>query len=194
MNTLHEATKLAAILHAEQFDKGGAPYIAHPMYVMSQMETAEEKVVAVLHDAFEDNPHLNMWNELCHLRNFPRHIVAAIDAITKRPREDLIAYWTRVKANPLALKVKLVDIAHNSSDDRLFVLTRDEQIYLKNKYAKALAFLSDSPIVAAHKALGRDLDKPLTPLQEEAIKAMVATTVTNLCSQTNKNSKSSMRY
>ena len=41
--------------HAGQLDKAGKPYILHPLTMMAQMDTAESKIVAVLHDAIEDS-------------------------------------------------------------------------------------------------------------------------------------------
>lgn len=127
----------AVEFHKGQVDKGGLPYILHPLAVMGTVEGFEPKMVAVLHDAVEDTD--------CSLRmlriDFPDSIVDAVDAISKREGEKLEAYWTRVKANPLALLVKRADIAHNTSPARLACLPYDQQEYLSNKYAKALDFL-----------------------------------------------------
>ena len=55
MNELLEsAIKLAQKYHEGQFDKGGSPYIEHPLRVMKGTESIEEKIVAVLHDVLED--------------------------------------------------------------------------------------------------------------------------------------------
>ena len=51
---LERATKLARKYHKGQFDKGGNPYIEHPLRVMVDVESIEEKVLAVLHDVLED--------------------------------------------------------------------------------------------------------------------------------------------
>ena len=56
MSTLERAIQIAAEAHAGQVDKGGAPYILHPLRVMLTMATEEERIVAVLHDAVEDCP------------------------------------------------------------------------------------------------------------------------------------------
>lgn len=37
-----------------QVDKGGAPYILHPIRVMLACEGEKEKIVALLHDTLED--------------------------------------------------------------------------------------------------------------------------------------------
>ena len=51
---LNKAIKLAEKYHEGQVDKGGKPYIGHPLRVMEGVETLEEKVLAVLHDVLED--------------------------------------------------------------------------------------------------------------------------------------------
>ncbi len=65
---------------AEQVDKGGKPYIGHPLRVMNAVETVEEKIVGVLHDAVEDS---DLTLEDLRVAGFSDVIVEAIDAITK---------------------------------------------------------------------------------------------------------------
>ena len=43
------AIKLAEDAHKEALDKGGSPYIGHPLRVMNSMDTIDEKIVGVLH-------------------------------------------------------------------------------------------------------------------------------------------------
>ena len=94
--------------------------------------------VALLHDTVEDT-----WVTLDYLRyDFAERIINAVDAITKRKGERYIEYLKRVKANPLALRVKLADIAHNTSPKRMEVLKDGERKYLTEKYEQALAFLN----------------------------------------------------
>ena len=54
MSTLEKAIELAARHHAGQLDKGGMPYILHPLAVMMAVDDQRAKIVAVLHDALED--------------------------------------------------------------------------------------------------------------------------------------------
>ena len=51
---LEKAIKIAAEAHTGQVDKGGNPYILHPLRVMLSLETEEERIVGVLHDVVED--------------------------------------------------------------------------------------------------------------------------------------------
>jgi len=51
---LEKAIKIAVEAHTGQLDKGGNPYILHPLRVMLSLNTEEERVVGVLHDVVED--------------------------------------------------------------------------------------------------------------------------------------------
>ena len=51
---LEKALILAAKALTGQVDKGGAPYILHPIRVMLACEGEKEKIVALLHDTLED--------------------------------------------------------------------------------------------------------------------------------------------
>jgi (p)ppGpp synthase/HD superfamily hydrolase len=135
---LEQAIEIALSAHRGQIDKGGMLYILHPLYVMSCVDEIDTKIVAVLHDVVEDtNITLEYLSE-----HFSKTIVDAIGAITHRKGESNKEYWKRVKANPLALQVKLADIAHNSSEKRLAALSKEEQEYLRGKYKAAIEFLT----------------------------------------------------
>lgn len=130
---------MAVQAHDNDLDKGGMPYILHPLHVMDCVEDIDAKIVAVLHDTIEDT---HQTLEGLRVAGFSDTIIDAVDAITKRKLEKKEAYWARVKANPLALQVKIADIAHNLSPKRLAVLSEDERNYLRSKYAKAIKFLT----------------------------------------------------
>jgi GTP diphosphokinase / guanosine-3',5'-bis(diphosphate) 3'-diphosphatase len=110
------AIALAKKSHQNQFDKAGKPYINHPIRVMNSVESYEEKIVAILHDAIEDSD-LTL-TDLVELE-FPIGIVEAIEAITKRNGEDYEAYLQRVMANAIALRVKIADMQDNMNIDRI---------------------------------------------------------------------------
>jgi hypothetical protein len=52
------------------------------------------------------------------------------------------AYYAAIKRNPLALKVKLADIADNADEARLALLPPNTADRLRRKYAKALEALT----------------------------------------------------
>lgn len=135
---LEKAILHAAMAHEGQVDKGGLPYILHPLAVMLSLPATDvdARIVAVLHDVVEDTSvtleNLAQW--------LPSYLVQAVDAMSKRQGESNRAYWARCKANPIAARVKVADMAHNSSPARLACLPYAEQQYLSEKYKEALAF------------------------------------------------------
>jgi (p)ppGpp synthase/HD superfamily hydrolase len=52
---LNKAIEIAARAHAGQVDKGGLPYILHPLRIMLTRENEMERICAVLHDVIEDS-------------------------------------------------------------------------------------------------------------------------------------------
>ena len=133
---VHQALWLATVAHHGQKDKSGVAYIYHPMAVAEMMTTPEEKMVAFLHDVLEDTP---VTVEDLVYAGFPGVVVDAVVAMTRLPSEG-DAYYARVKANPLALEVKLADIAHNVGRIKNLTdpATRDR---LTAKYAHAREML-----------------------------------------------------
>lgn len=136
------AIQTAVAAHVGQRDKAWHPYILHPLAVMLSMDPLDldGQIVAVLHDVIEDTGYKL---EYLQAAGFNAEIVAALDAITHRGFESNRDYWARVKANPLALRVKLQDIRHNSSEERLACLSPDTAARLRAKYAEALEFLTE---------------------------------------------------
>lgn len=139
--TLEKAILLATQAHAGQTDKAGAPYILHPLAVMHRFAVTDfnAQAVAVLHDVIEDTE--VTANDLLEA-GIPGHVVRAVSDISKRDGEDYGDYLERVKANPLARRVKLEDIGHNMS--RLDNLSPRHAGYLAAKYTRALKFLRAS--------------------------------------------------
>ena len=135
---LELALSIATEAHRGQFDKAGIDYIEHPIYVASQVDTEEEKAVALLHDVIEDSPFTA--KELL-LAGLPETVVTAVQVLTKKKEQDYQTYLETVKKNPLARLVKLADLKHNSDLSRLSSITEKDRERLK-KYKKAIDFLS----------------------------------------------------
>ena len=134
---LKKAIKIAHDAHHEQVDKAGKPYIEHPLRVMDNVQTLEEKIVAVLHDAVEDSE-LTL-EDLVKLE-FPENLIEAIEAITKRPKEHYQSYLKRVMSNPLALRVKIADMLDNMDMSRISAPTEKDWKRYK-KYQETLPLL-----------------------------------------------------
>ena len=135
---LELALSIATEAHRGQFDKAGIDYIEHPIYVASQVDTEEEKAVALLHDVIEDS--LVSAEELLQA-GLPETVVTAVQVLTKKKEQDYQTYLENVKKNPLARVVKLADLKHNSDLSRLSSITEKDRERLK-KYKKAIDFLS----------------------------------------------------
>ena len=135
---LELALSIATEAHRGQFDKAGIDYIEHPIYVASQVDTEEEKAVALLHDVIEDSP---VSAEELLIAGLPEEVVTAVQVLTKKKEQDYQTYLETVKKNPLARVVKLADLKHNSDLSRLPSITAKDRERLK-KYKKAIDFLS----------------------------------------------------
>ena len=143
MNTVEQsmvdlALSIARQAHEGQLDKAGVNYIKHPIYVASQVESEEEKAVALLHDVLEDSP---ITAEELLIAGLPVEVVTAVKLLTKKPMQDYQAYLETVKTNPLARVVKLADLKHNSDLSRLETITDKDSERLE-KYKKAIDYLS----------------------------------------------------
>lgn len=118
MTLLERALQLALSIHAGQTDRAGRPYILHPLTLMMQMDTDDERITAVLHDTIEDSD--TTINQLQQKLNLPPHIAEAVDLLSHDKTEmDYDSYVKRLAANPLARKVKLADLRHNMDLTRL---------------------------------------------------------------------------
>ena len=141
MNTAEQsmvdlALSIARKAHEGQLDKAGVDYIEHPIYVASQVDTEEERSVALLHDVIEDSP---VSAEELLQAGLPETVVTAVQVLTKKKEQDYQTYLETVKKNPLARLVKLSDLKHNSDLSRLSSITEKDRERLK-KYKKLLIF------------------------------------------------------
>lgn len=138
MSTLERAIAIAVYQHGGQTDKGGAPYILHPLRVMMQMKTESERIVAILHDVIEDT-HITLDDLRAY--GFSEPVLAALDSVTRREGEAYDAFIQRAKADPIGRKVKSADLVDNMDLSRIpMVGQRDRDRVMK--YTLALAELS----------------------------------------------------
>lgn len=133
----NEAMKIAYAAHHGQVDKGGIPYIFHPMHLAEQMEDEYSTCVALLHDVVEDTDiTLEMLAE-----TFPTEVIDAVAMMTHGDDEPYLEYVARLKANPIARVVKLADLRHNSDQSRLENAPESTLAYFREKYRKAFEIL-----------------------------------------------------
>ena len=116
MSTLEKAIALAATQHAGQLDKGGQPYILHPLRLMLQFSNPTLQIIAVLHDILEDTgTTAEDLKALC----FSAEIIQSIQALTKQTGESRLETVKRTVLNPLATQVKYVDVLDNMNLSRI---------------------------------------------------------------------------
>ena len=132
-----KAIIIAYNAHINQKDRSGLPYILHPIHLAEQMDTEEECIVALLHDVVEDTE--VTFKEL--EKDFSKTIIDALKLLTHYKETDYFEYIEKIKSNPLAKKVKLADLKHNSDETRLENIT-EKDITRNKKYVKAIKILS----------------------------------------------------
>jgi len=136
---LERAIEIAVAAHKGAKDKGGNPYILHPLRLMLGMSEEAEKIVAVLHDVVEDSD----WTfEALAEEGFAQEVIAALRSVTGTNRyEPYMDFVARAKADPIGRVVKAADITDNLDVTRIGELSEKDLARI-NKYKKALAFLT----------------------------------------------------
>lgn len=135
----YKAMNLAYKAHHGQMDKSGAPYIFHPIHLAEQMEDEISCCAALLHDVVEDTD-----VTLDDLRkDFPEEVVEAVRLLTHEDGVPDVEYLTAIKINPVALKVKLADNAHNANQERCCCgdIPEEKLARWRDKYARAREIL-----------------------------------------------------
>ncbi len=133
---LQRAIEIALEAHKGALDKGGNPYILHPLRLMLQMDSEEEMIVAILHDVVEDS---EKWSfDKLHKEGFSKKIINSLRSVTKEnENEDYEKFIDRSVKDEIGRKVKIADISDNLDISRLKEVT-DKDILRINKYKKAL--------------------------------------------------------
>lgn len=132
-----KALKLCFEAHRDQIDKSGMPYVFHPFHLAEQMDTEESTIVALLHDVVEDTEYT--LADLAAM-GFPNSVIEALALMTHDPEVPYMEYVKGISVNPLASKVKLADLQHNSDLSRLDNVT-EKEIKRVEKYRKAIELL-----------------------------------------------------
>lgn len=130
---LEQALLIATKAHKGQVDKGGSPYILHPLRVMFLCEKEEEKICALLHDVIEDT---YVTLEDLRKEGFSEGIMEAVEALTRRDSESYDAFIDRLKYNAIASRVKLADLEDNMNLSRI-ANPREQDYQRIEKYKRA---------------------------------------------------------
>lgn len=136
--TLSTCISIAVEAHASQFDRGGNPYILHPLTVMYRLREAGYDIytqcIGVLHDVMED---CQDWTRARLLeRGVPELVVDSLELMTHNDSVEYFDYIEGMRNDIRCLRVKLEDISHNSDIRRLKGLRQKDFARLE-RYSKA---------------------------------------------------------
>jgi len=157
------AQAIAEMVHVNQKDKAGEPYIGHPRRVASiavrnmralKGRFTEQEIELVrqacwLHDVLEDsgeNGFPKVLSSDLEAWGMSKDVVELVEVVTKtEPSTNPIyedKYYIAIKANPLARALKIADITDNHNLDRYEAL-QELGIASKNSYyMRAIYFLA----------------------------------------------------
>lgn len=135
--TLERAIEIAARTHAGQVDKGGAPYILHPLRVMLRVAPGAQQIVAVLHDVVEDS---DVTFEDLEREGFSAEVINGLRAVTKVEGESYEDFVARAALDPVGKAVKLADLMENSDLSRIAEPSQKD-LERVEKYGRAIRYL-----------------------------------------------------
>ena len=151
---LEKAIKIAVEAHTGQVDKGGNPYILHPLRVMLSLNSEEERIVGVLHDVVEDCEGWS-WERLKE-QGCSDKLIEALKSVSKTPDEEkqfkemddpnekmdhYLQFIKRAKANKIGRHVKAADIRDNLDISRIDDIS-ERDINRLNRYKAAMKKLN----------------------------------------------------
>lgn len=125
--------------HQGQMDKGGFPYCFHPYQVAQGMDDEISCTCALLHDVVEDTD--LTFEDLAGM-GFPAEVIDVLKLLTHRESVPYMDYVRNLADNPVARKVKLSDLHHNSDLSRINEVT-EKDLERIGQYKEAIAFLEE---------------------------------------------------
>ncbi|MDU5807415.1 MAG: GTP pyrophosphokinase [Peptoniphilus harei] len=128
---------IAARAHKGQRDKGGKPYIFHPLNVSLNVKGKDEKIVALLHDVIEDTAY-----NIDDLKFLTKDQRDALLLLTHDKDISYMTYIEEIKKNKIARRVKLADLDQNMNLKRLKTVTEKDLERLE-KYKRARDLLME---------------------------------------------------
>ena len=137
MIDLLRALFIAARAHKGQRDKGGKPYIFHPLKVSLNVRGKDEKIVALLHDVIEDTAYT-----IDDLKFLTKDQKEALLLLTHDKETPYMIYIEAIKKNKIASRVKLADLDQNMNLKRLKIVTEKDLERLE-KYKNARDLLRE---------------------------------------------------
>jgi hypothetical protein len=113
---VERAIALAVRFHEGQRDKSGAPYLLHLFRVALQSNDPIVQQAALLHDLIEDT---KATREDLEASSISPESIEAIALLTHDLQESYADYVVKIKDNPVATQVKLLDLHDNYRLDRV---------------------------------------------------------------------------
>ena len=137
----NKAMRIAYKAHQGQTDYNGIPYIFHPIHLAEAMDDEISCTVALLHDVVEDTS--VTMEELS--KEFPKEVIEPLQLLTHNDDTPYFDYVRVIKGHPIAKKVKLADLAHNSDQSRCVGcdIPAEKLEAWKQKYEKATKILTE---------------------------------------------------
>ncbi|MCR5078906.1 MAG: RdgB/HAM1 family non-canonical purine NTP pyrophosphatase [Bacilli bacterium] len=129
------AMEIAEEAHHGVTDKGGFPYINHPLHLAEGMADQYSCATALLHDVVEDTP---LTIEDLRRKGIEETVLEAVDLLTHKEGVPYMDYVKLIGTNRIARMVKLADLAHNLDSSRILNGKGNKK---KDTYLKAKAYL-----------------------------------------------------
>lgn len=133
-----KAVRICFYVHKDQVDKTNMPYVFHPFHLAESMDDEISTCVALLHDVVEDT---NITFIDLEKEGFSEEVIGALKLLTHDLDVPYMDYVRKIKENPVAAKVKLADLKHNSDLTRLDKVTEID-LERNKKYNEAIELLT----------------------------------------------------
>jgi guanosine-3',5'-bis(diphosphate) 3'-pyrophosphohydrolase len=132
---LSVAFAVASDAHNNVLDKGGKPYIMHPIAIMGIVNSTDPLLnqIIMMHDVIEDSKKYT-YESLRQL-GFSEIVIDGVRRLTKNPGQTQQEYFNEVAGTERTIIAKIGDLTHNSHLDRLIDVT-DKDIARVVKYCK----------------------------------------------------------
>ena len=137
----NKAMQIAYSAHHGQTDYNGIPYIFHPIHLAESMDDEISCCAALLHDTVEDT---DLTFEALE-KEFPQEVIDVLRLLTHDDDTPYFDYVRKIAAHPIAKKVKLADLAHNSDQSRCVGcgIPPEKLEQWREKYEKATKILTE---------------------------------------------------
>lgn len=112
-----EAFEIALEAFKGAVDKGGMPYVYHPIRVALRCKTEEAIAAALLHDVLEDCSDMFSRKTL-EERGITKEVLDAVELLTHEDGVPYLAYVLEISKNPIASQVKWGDLMDNLNKSR----------------------------------------------------------------------------